>query len=39
VKDLVIDEKVTFQCILKETRLKSVNGFISLKIEKVVDLL
>jgi len=39
VKDLVIDKKVTFQFILKETRLKAVNGFISLRIETVVELL
>jgi hypothetical protein len=39
VKDLVIDEKVTFHFILKEPRLKTMNGFISLRIETVVELL
>lgn len=39
VKDLDIDEKVAFQCILKETRMKTANLFISLRIAKVVELL
>jgi len=39
VKNLITDETVTFRYILKETRLKTVNGFISLRIEKVVELL